>query len=371
MSLPLPAPKRDFIGLAGKAHLATGGEPPLLVAHRAAFERFAADKARGFEGYAHHWEVAQGLRERIANWLGLDASGIGLLGNASEAIMRIANSVDWRAGDNAVVSELDYASGRYALASLRERGVEVRLVAADGWTLSGDPLLQACDSRTRLVYVSQVNALTGQHVEIEEIGGALAGSGTIVVNDASHGFGAVPVSGAHADFTVFCGYKFSLGIHDGVLAWNRPRCPDFTPDGVGWAAAEPGNGPGDFLRKPDARRVEYGNVGHLGAYLMRDSLDYLESFGIDAIANHVRRLSGQLVEGFAALDLEVMTPAEPACRAGNAAFKWSDTGRFLERAAQDGVLVWGDNGRIRASVHLFNDDADIERLLDGLPRYIR
>ncbi len=66
-----------------------------------------------------------------------------------------------------------------------------------------------------------------------------------------------------------------------------------------------------------------------------------------------------------------MTPIDPPRRAGNAAFKWADTDGFLQRAAQDGVLVWGDNGRIRASVHLFNDDDDIDRLLDGLPRYIR
>ena len=42
----LPAPKSDFIGLEDKVHLATGGEPPLLVGHRDAFENFAADKAR-------------------------------------------------------------------------------------------------------------------------------------------------------------------------------------------------------------------------------------------------------------------------------------------------------------------------------------
>ncbi len=47
MTRALPAPKSDFIGLDGKVHLATGGEPPLLKAHRGAFERFAADKAAG------------------------------------------------------------------------------------------------------------------------------------------------------------------------------------------------------------------------------------------------------------------------------------------------------------------------------------
>lgn len=368
---PLPAPQQDFIGLSGTAHLATGGEPPLLVAHRAAFERFAADKARGFDGYWHHWEVAQDLRARIARWLDLEAAGIGLLGNASEAIMRVANAIPWQPGENAVVGALDYASGRYALAHLKARGVELRLVPGDGWTLSEDALLAACDAKTKLVYCSQVNALTGQHLEIARIGASLAGTGTVLINDASHAFGVVPVSGLDADFTVFCGYKFSLGIHDGVLAWNRARCPDFMPDGVGWAAAEPGNGPGDFRPKPDVRRVEYGNIGHLGAYLMSDSLAYLESFGFGAIAQHVRRLSGRLIAGFSEHGLDVMTPADPARRAANAAFKWADTDIFMQRAAQDGVLVWGDNGRIRASVHLFSDDSDVDRLLDGLPGYLR
>ncbi len=48
------APKTDFIGLEGITHLATGGEPPLLKSHREAFEEFARDKARGFEGYRAH-----------------------------------------------------------------------------------------------------------------------------------------------------------------------------------------------------------------------------------------------------------------------------------------------------------------------------
>jgi cysteine desulfurase / selenocysteine lyase len=45
------APKSDFIGLEdGRVHLATGGQPPLLKAHRSAFEAYAADKAAGAAG---------------------------------------------------------------------------------------------------------------------------------------------------------------------------------------------------------------------------------------------------------------------------------------------------------------------------------
>ncbi|MHA1528695.1 MAG: aminotransferase class V-fold PLP-dependent enzyme [Alphaproteobacteria bacterium] len=370
MTRTLPAPKSDFIGLEGKTHLAAGGEPPLLKAHRQAFERFAEDKAAGFSGYWRHWQVIDEVRARLARWTGLEPGDIALLGNASEAIMRVVSSFDWRPGDNVVAPTLDYASGRYALASLKRQGVELRLVPADGWALRTGRLLAACDARTRLVYISQVNALTGQHADMTAISAGLRDTPTALMVDASHALGAVPVRGDLADFTVSCSYKFALGIHEGILAWNRRRRPDFVPAGAGWVSATAGADPAEFHRKDDARRAEYGNVGHLGAYLLRESLDYLDSYGIDAIAAHLRRLSGLLVAGMTTLGLEVMTPAAPESRAGNAAFVRSDTRSFIRKASADGILVWGDNGRIRASVHLFTTREDIELFLDRLPGYL-
>ena len=84
-SRPLPAPKGDFIGLEGKVHLATGGEPPLLKAHRAAFEDFAADKADGFTGYHRHWDVVAEVREHVARWMRMETDDIALLGIADTA----------------------------------------------------------------------------------------------------------------------------------------------------------------------------------------------------------------------------------------------------------------------------------------------
>ncbi len=367
---PLPAPKSDFIGLEGKIHLSTGGEPPLLKVHRDAFERFAADKAAGFDGYWRHWEEVDEARKALARMTQAEPGDIGLLGNASEAIMRVVSSIDWQAGDNVVVPALDYASGRFALASLKASGVEVRLVPGRGWWIERDDILAACDDRTRLIYVSQVNALTGQHHDVAALSGRLDGSDAALMVDASHALGVVPVDARASDFVVSCCYKFLLGIHDGILVWNRRRRPDFAPSGAGWASATAGDTPADYQLKPDARRVEFGNAGHLGAYLLRDSLAYLESFGIDAIAAHTRALSGRLIAGMTDLGLDVMTPAAAAHRAGNAAFAYSDAEGLTRRAAAEDVFVWGDNGRLRMSAHLFATAADVETFLERLPRYL-
>ncbi|NIA68030.1 aminotransferase class V-fold PLP-dependent enzyme [Pelagibius litoralis] len=366
----LPAPKDDFIGLTGKVHLSTGGEPPLLKVHRQAFERFAADKASGYDGYWRHWEEDDALRGDLARLMQAEPGDIGMVGNASEAIMRIVASIDWRPGDNVVVPELDYASGRFALGGLKARGVEVRLVPGRGWWIAREDIVAACDNRTRLVYLSQVNALTGQHHDIAALSRALEGSGAALMVDASHALGVVPVDARLCDFVVSCCYKFLLGIHDGVLVWNRRRRPDFIPSGAGWASATAGASPADYHLKPDARRVEFGNAGHLGAYLLRDSLAYLESFGIDAIAAHTRALAGRFIAGMGALGLEVMTPAAPENHAGNAAFVCTDPQGLTRKAAAEDIFVWGDNGRLRVTAHLFATEEDVETFLDRLPRYL-
>src|SRR3546814_5728371 len=103
---PLPAPKDDFIGLDGKIHLATGGEPPLLVAHRAAFERFARDKAEGFTGYWNHWKVDDEIRAAVARMARAEPGDVALLGNASDGITKVVSGLDWRAGDNVGAPEM-------------------------------------------------------------------------------------------------------------------------------------------------------------------------------------------------------------------------------------------------------------------------
>jgi cysteine desulfurase/selenocysteine lyase len=366
MPRALPVPKSDFIGLDGIAHLATGGEPPLLKRHQAAFEAFAADKARGSDGYDAHWDVADRVRRKLAGFVGLAPENIALTANASEAIVKVVQSIEWAPGDSVVVGADDYASGRYALADLKTRGVDVRTVPSRGWMLDEADLLAACDTSTKLMYVAQVNAKTGQHLEIDRLSRGLDGTPTALLMDSSHALGVVPVPGHLCDFTVSAHYKFVLGVHDGMLGWNTRRRERFTPTGAGWFSATPGPTPDSFVRKPTASRAEFGNVGHLGAYLLSESLDYLAEIGIDAAAAHARRLSGRLIEGMEALGLDVMTPRDPLRRAANAAFATDDPAAVRDRLRDQGVLVWGDNGRVRASCHVSTTDDDVDRLLAAL-----
>ena len=366
----LPSPKSDFIGLDDKVHLATGGEPPLLVTHRNAFETFANDKASGMKGYSRHWDVVDEVREQIAFLFGLTREDIGLIGNTSEGIIKVLASVNWDERDNVVISELDYASGRYAFGRLTSFGVDVRVVPSTNFRIDCKQILNFCDNRTRAVYISQVNALTGQYIDITPLSINFKDKRTILLLDASHAFGVAPVQASLADFTVSACYKFALGIHEGIFAWNQARQPEFEPLGVGWAAAVPGEAPEEFLLKKGAQRVEYGNAGHLGAYLLRESLLYLEKYGAESVCKHARAAVLRLTEGFSANKLDVMTPMDAGEFAGNAAFACSNPKEIVTKAEADKVYIWGDNNRIRVSAHLFTTHADIDYFLERLPTYL-
>ena len=365
------APKSDFIGLDGIVHLATGGEPPLLKAQREAFEAFARDKASGLRGYEAHWAIGDEVRGRLAAMTGLVADDIALVGSASAGIASVLSSFAWRDGDNVVTSSLEYASGRYAFARLKGLGVEMRLAEPAGWRIEVDGLIAACDERTRIVYVSQVSYLTGQALDIAALCAALRPRGIALLVDVSHALGVVPVDGRLADFMVCAGYKWLLGTHTGILAWNRSSWPDFEPLQIGWSSASAGPTAGTYALKQSAGRAEAGNPNHLDVYLLHTSLAYLADIGIARIADHARTLGGTLRSALAEHGLDVTTPAEPEARAGNICFRHPAAERLMQLAADDDILVWADTGRVRVSVHLFVDADDIARFLDRLPEYLR
>lgn len=364
------ADKGDFIGLEGITHLATGGEPPLLKAHREAFEDFARDKADGQNGYRRHWLVAEEVRAKIGQMTEMTSDDVALTGSASEGISLVISSVDWQAGDSVVTAEAEFASGRFATARLERLGVEVRMVPSRDGLIEIDDLIAACDDSTRLLLVSQVSYLTGQRLDVTRLSAALEERETLLLIDASHALGVVPVDARLSDFVVSCGYKWLLSTHTGVLIWNRQRQPDFAPLAVGWNSATGGAAPGQYQLLESAGRAEIGNPNHLDAYLMRTSLDYLLDIGIARIAANAHALGGELRRELVRLGAEVLTPEREKDRAGNIAFAHPDHEAIMQTLATEKILVWGDNGRLRLSVHAFVDADDVEIFLKRIAAFL-
>jgi selenocysteine lyase/cysteine desulfurase len=257
--------------------------------------------------------------------------------------------------------------------SWRQRpDVEVRPV---GETLvpTLDELRAAVDRRTRIIAVSHVSYLTGARWDLSALREIADSVGARLVIDASHALGVVPVPGELCDAVVSCCYKWMLGAHGvGVLFVNADRWADLAPPWLGWHSIERESGPGvaHFKLKQSMERFESGNYSFVSLYLLEAGLRTLSRIGTAAIEDYVLALGGRLREELWRQGRNVLTPAEPACRAGNLAIALSDAGRVEQNLRALGVVAWSGNGRLRLSVHAYNDEADIARAAAALKQML-
>ena len=362
-------PKTAFIGIEHVAHLATGGEAPVLRANLAAATQFLLDKGDGMPGRERFFTTANRARAALAVRLGGRPEEIAFLSSASEGLHVASEGIDWRPGDNVVVGQSEFPSVLLAWQRLRPRGVDVRAVGREA-VVTHDEIAAAVDQRTRAIAVSHVGYLTGARHDLGRLRSVADRVGARLVVDASHALGVVPVDGAFCDVVVACCYKWLLAVHGvGVFYVNSRRWPALAAPWVGWHSThreDDWRRRTEYRMREDGSRFEAGNPPFLPVYVLDSALRTLAGLDPRAVEAHVHALGGILRAGLVKLGLPVLTPEAPEERAGNIVFA-TDRCMDVERALREaGVLVWAGDGRVRLSVHAYNDEADVARALAAL-----
>lgn len=358
--------KDGFIGGDERAYLLTAGEGLAPASVLDATARYFADKAAGTPGRVAQEAVERECRAGLATLLGAQPDEVGLLGSSSEGVNAVYALVDWQPGDNAVVpvDALEFPS--VILPALRRErdGIEIRRVPHEEWDIRPEEIAALVDDRTRLVFLSHVSYRTGTRIDLERTAALIRAHNprTIVAVDATQSLGVVPVPARACDFVVATTCKWLLGPHGvGVFFWNRERQPDAEPVGIGWySVVDDLHFPYDL--KPDASRFEMGGPNMLGIYTLNEGVRLLNEIGVEQIERHVLALGGRLREQLEALGLPLMTPADPARRAGIVAWADPDCAATAARLAAQGIAVSGSSGRIRAAIHLYTTASEVDRL---------
>ncbi len=370
--------KNLFEGLNNVVHLSAGGETPMLHSHRDAFEQFMQDKARGERARELIHEKMLETRAQCGDLFGVDSSEISFISSTSEGINIVAYGLDWKLGDNVVIADVEFGSGVYPWTLLKQKGVEIKVVRHKDWQVSISDIEEQIDSRTRLVLMSHVSMFTGQRIQLQALANAVHDRGALLILDATHSAGVVPVDASCADVVITSCYKWLLGTHGtAIFYWNRETLPELNAPFLGWASAASAGGwkePLELTQHQDGMKFMPANPNYLGIYILNNALENLLPLGHEAVEQHALSLTGRLREGITKLDLgrlkmSIMT-AEPADdRAGNICIMSDRVDELSAEMRKRGVLVWGTYGsdsRLRISAHVYNDESDIDACLEAL-----
>ncbi len=95
----------------------------------------------------------------------------------SDGLNAVAQSLDWRPGDNIVLADVEFPSNVYPWMALQVRGVETRLVRTAEGGASVEAFAPYVDARTRLIAASAVQFFTGHRADLTALGAFCRDSG--------------------------------------------------------------------------------------------------------------------------------------------------------------------------------------------------
>ena len=312
--------------------------------------------------------ASDAVRAGFAKLVNASPDEIGLLHSTGEAENVIARGLDLKAGDNIVISSLHYDNEFILYRALeKELGVEFRIAPHREGAVEAKDVEPLVDRRTRLISVALVSHQNGYAHDLGALADLAHSNGAYLYADAIQAVGSinVDVRATQVDFLCAGAYKWLLS-RNGVAPFyvkrslfDRLRVDRY---GEGQIADRLPNR--QYVLYTDARRFESATASNGATAELAAALKYIDQIGIASIEAHGVRLGLKLQQDLARMGHRLFTPM--GNRSPIVAFyidKPVSEARALFSANK--INVTARNGTVRVSPALFNDDSDIERLLEA------
>ena len=373
MTTDFQALRRRFPVLERKTYLNSGSYCALADTVREAFNTYMDDRL----SVGANWDVwiakNEAVRTAMARLLRVTPQEIAVTASASAGINALASALDFGGPRNKVViSDFEFPTNAQIWHAQERLGAEVVHVppAADGY-IPLENFARLIDERTQLVAVTQVCFRNGARLDIAGITRLAHERGARVMVDCYQAIGAMTIDARSlgVDFAVGGMLKYLLGTAGiGFLYVRSPLIAALVPGNSGWFAQEDIAAMDITANRPShtARRFEAGTPPVVNCYAAEAGLRIILETGTDAIEERVRALTRRCLEGLAAIGWPAVTPLQDERRGPMVAVPSRDApGLFARLLEQDIVTSFRDNN-IRASVHFYNTEEDIDRFLGAM-----
>jgi selenocysteine lyase/cysteine desulfurase len=306
------------------------------------------------------------LRASFGRLIGAEAGTVAITDNTCRAANIAIRVLAERPG-NVVIDDGTYPSSAYPWYARGDR--EVRFVPTDGVDDAAAALSARIDADTVAVCITHVAPFTGRRHDLRAIAAAAHAHGAMLLVDAAQSTGIVPIDVARdgVDALVTTAMKWLLGPPGiGFLYLSPALLADAPTLDVGYLGLDAplGEWPPDAMPgvMADARRYELGLPNLPGVFAARAGIDLLLEVGIDRLFAHSEALATRCIDGLLDRGADVVTPRDPAQRAGVVVARHPDLQRLFEVCRERGVDI-GAIGGIRVDPAGFNTEADIDRFL--------
>ena len=335
-------------------------------------------------------DALEGARAKVAQFINAESPAeIVFTKNATEAMNLLARSwgqANLNVNDAVVLSEMEHHANIVPWHMLHaETGIELRWIPVDK---SGHLDLSNLDcllDGAKLLSVTAMSNVLGTLNPITELAKRAHQAGALMAIDASQFVPHVPtdVAALGADFMVFTGHKMLAPMGIGVL-WARANLLEEMPPFLGGGemilnVTKEGFTTNEIPWKFEAGTPMVGEAVGLGR-----AIDYLTDLGMANVRQHEVGLTAYalrtLTERYGN-KINIQGPTEPSERGGVLSFLYGDVhphdvaqvldqkgiavraGHHCAKPLMDVLKV---NSTTRASLYVYNNESDVDKLADAL-----
>jgi len=375
---------------------ATSQKPNVVIDAEANFyRRNNAAVHRGAHQLAEEaTEAYEGARLIVAEFLGAKVDDIVFTKSATESLNLLAyaigsaptgNRFHLNSNDRIVVTEMEHHANLIPWQQLGKRtGAQLSWFNVDTeGRLDLSDINSVITEDTKIVALTHQSNVLGTINPLDAIVARAHQVGAVVILDACQSVPhmKIDVKTLGVDFLAFSGHK-SLGPTGIGVLWGREELLDELPPFLFGGSMIASVTMTDATWAPVPRKFEAGVPNMAQAVGLGVALEYLTKIGLGNIHAHEIALTGRLIDGLQRIEgVRIFGPTDLEMRGGVVAFTVEglhphDVGQFLD---SKGIAVrtghhcawplnkkFGINATVRASVYLYNDEADIDALIEGV-----
>ncbi|MEA2265047.1 MAG: hypothetical protein QOE27_630 [Solirubrobacteraceae bacterium] len=310
-----------------------------------ALQAALADWRGGRTSWEHWGEATEASRAAFARLVGAPSDRVAVGSTVSELVGSVVTALP--PGARVVVPDVEFTSTLFPLL------VQQRL---DVQTVPPDRLVEAISAGADAVAFSAVQMSTGEVADLPAIAEAAAATRAITICDATQALGWLPVAAAPFDAVVCSAYKWLMSPRGSAfLAVSERLLERAIPHSAGWYAGADVHasyfGPplrlADTARRLDLSPAWFSWVG------TQPALELIEQIGVEQIHAHNLALANRFRAGVG------LAPSDSA-------IVCADLPGAADRLDRAGIVAAIRGGRLRTSWHVYNDEADVDRVLEAL-----
>jgi len=340
-------------------------------------QRVAAERDDSHDAFA----TADELRVAYAKMIGAPRRAVGIGLNTSHGLNIAAFGLPLKRGDEVLVSDIEFPAVVYTWKAAAEaRGLKIKFIRSHNLFFDIGEFEKAISRRTRVLSLSYVQFFNGFKNDLKTIAEICRKHYIYLVVDGIQGMGVEPINVVRVGVDVFTSgcQKWMLSPQGCGFFYLSDQVRDsITPPFMSWLGVDWKMQFSDLFHYDreyfnSAQKFEQGYYVVLNLMGMKAATQIFQNLGIRNIQQHNRALIDRLASYIRSNSFYRVTSSMVGKhRSSIVTFACDDVKSLHRELLRNRIILVNREGSIRVSVHLFNDEGDIDRLIEVLERFAK